>query len=333
LENYLQMVREQKIENAQNVSNLAGRGRSALAADDLAPVVERVAEVYRRHPNAGTAGQALSVAACSLRRAVVLHAHAALDGKAVILLGDNNLVSLAIGLLGQVLGRPLARRMVVIDTDPACIGLIRESAHQAGLEVECLRHNLRDPLPEPLSGQFDTFETDPPYTEAGVTLFCSRAIQALKPGSGQVGLLSFAPASPLEQLQLQGTLVRLGLVAREVIPGQVGENGAPASGERCQMMVLMTTSATRALVPQEPYEAPIYAGETMSTVLFYVCTRCKARYRVGQRYSFVTLDSLKAAGCTRCGHKRFRYVRRVVPQARESLTGEERRVAFARPLS
>ena len=32
------------------------------------------------------------------------------------------------------------------------------------------------------------------------------------------------------------------------------------------MMLLMTTAATKVLVPQQSYEAPIYAGDTAPTV-------------------------------------------------------------------
>ena len=84
--------------------------------------------------------------------------------------------------------------------------------------------------------------------------------------------------------------------------------------EKCDPVLLMTTAATKALVPQQSYEAPIYAGDTAPTVRFYVCTRCRARYRVGQQYAFVDVESLKQAGCARCGNTRFRYVNRVVPQ-------------------
>jgi hypothetical protein len=103
----------------------------------------------------------------------------------------------------------------------------------------------------------------------------------------------------------------MGLVAREIIPAPV-EAAAPRPA--AQMMLLTSTPATKALVPEQSYEAPIYAGDTAPTVHFYVCTRCRARYRVGQQYAFVDVDALKQAGCARCGNRRFRYVHRVVPQ-------------------
>jgi predicted methyltransferase len=294
----------------------AGHNPCPITVDDLEPLGETLAGAFGRHPAAAEDPEAdARRAEASLFRALVLCAHGALYDKAVIVLGDSALASVAIGLLGQLLGAPGTRsehppaRIAVVETDPSWIELIEKTAHAEGLQIEVLRHNLRDPLPERLGGQFDTFVTDPPYTAAGMTLFISRAVQALRPGGGGQGLFSFAHQSPLELLQIHANLVRMGLVAREIIPGS-GEVSAPQS----QMMLLLSTPATRALVPQQSYEAPIYAGDTAPTVRFYVCTRCRARYRVGQQYAFVDVDALKQAGCARCGNRHFRYVHRVVPQ-------------------
>jgi predicted methyltransferase len=288
------------------------QGRRIVIADEVAGIVGKLERVFRSRPTVDvTLDQAPCIAETSIRRALVLYAHGALEGKDILLLGDDDLVSLAIGFLGQVLGASLARRVVVVETDPAWIDLIQAISERERLGIECVRHDLRDPLPEELRGQFDTFETDPPYTTAGMVLFVSRAIQALKPGAGQQGLLSFGHKSPGELLDVHSQLVRMGLVAREVIPAFNEYQGASILGGSSQMMYLLTTPATKALVPQAPYEGAIYTGEVAPTVRFYVCTRCKARYRVGQQYSFVTVESLKAAGCVHCGHTRFRYVRRI----------------------
>jgi len=312
LEHYLQLHTQ--------LAPSAGRDPCPVTADDLEPVVRTLDAVYRRHPRTFASAKAAEASLC---RALVLCAHGALHDKAVIVLGDSNLASLAIGLLGQALGSWSTQRIVVVETDPSWIDLIRKTAHTENLEIEALRHNLRDPLPERLHGEFDTFVTDPPYTAAGMTLFLSRAIQALRPGSGGRGLFSFAHQSPLELLQIHSNLVRMGLVAREIIPTTSLEIGDGGPDAQAQMMLLMTTAATKALVPEQSYEAPIYAGDTTPTVRFYVCTRCRARYRVGQQYAFIDVESLKQAGCAHCGNTRFRYVNRIVPQGstgRSALT-------------
>ena len=311
LEHYLQLHRR------------LGPEPCSITVDDLAPVAHTLAVAFGRHPRASSAPQWAELGAeASLFRALVLCAHGALHDGAVIVLGDSDLASLAVGLLGQVVGSPGARqdhraaRITVVETDPSWIDLIRETARAEGLQIEVLRHNLRDPLPERLHDQFDSFVTDPPYTAAGMTLFLSRAIQALRPGGGGHGLFSFAHRSPLELLQIHSNLVRMGLVPGEIIPAESIEERTDGPQVQAQMMLLMTTAATRALVPEQPYEAPIYAGETEPTVRFYVCTRCRARYRVGQQYAFIDAESLKQAGCPRCGNTHFRYVSRVVPRSR-----------------
>jgi predicted methyltransferase len=293
------------------------QGQRITNADELVgrqwpSIAHKLEHAFRSQSEVGgTQDPAPWLAATSLCRALALHAHGALEGKDVLLLGDDDLVSLAIGFLGQALGRSLARRIVVVEADPAWIDLIQRISDREDLGIECVLHDLRDPLPEALTEQFDTFETDPPDTTAGLALFVSRAIQALRPGAGQQGLLSCGHKPRDEVLDVQAHLVRMGLVAHKVIPAFDESQDASSPDASSQMMYLVTTPATKALVPQAPYEGAIYGGEASPTVRFYVCTRCKARYRVGQQVSPVEIESLKAAGCTRCGHTRFRYVQRI----------------------
>ena len=97
-------------------ADTAGHSLCPVTADDLVPVARKLAEVYRRHPAALAPARA---AEDSLARALVLCAHGALRGKAVIVLGDSDLASLAIGLLGQALRD--ARRSVGMETLRICV--------------------------------------------------------------------------------------------------------------------------------------------------------------------------------------------------------------------
>jgi predicted methyltransferase len=88
-----------------------------------------LAAAFGRHP----------AAEASLFRALVLCAHGALRDKAVIVLGDSDLTSLAIGLLGKTFRvLPQAARIVVVETDPSWIKAIDETAQAEGLEIEVL---------------------------------------------------------------------------------------------------------------------------------------------------------------------------------------------------
>ena len=289
------------------------RGRRLVVNEDLCPAVQRLERYFRQSPSVDvTLDQAPCLPESSMRRALYMYHSGALEGKKVIILGDDDLVSLAIGLLGQALGsHVLTRRLTVVETDQRWIDLVQSVSNAENLEIECVQHDLRDPLPEGLRQQFDTFETDPPYTKQGMTLFVSRAIRALEPGYGQQGFLSFGFKSPGEMLDVHLNLVTMGLVAREVIPAFNDYQGASILGGSSQMIHLVTTEATEPLALDSRYGDPIYTGESSPTTRLYVCTQCRKDYKVGQGHPLATIESLKAAGCAQCGNARFRYIRRV----------------------
>jgi predicted methyltransferase len=290
-------------------------GRRIVIAEDLRACVERLERILLHSPTIDvTLDQAPCMAATSVRRALCMYQRSALEGKHVLILGDDDLVSLSIGFLGQALGSRLPARLTVIEIDQRWIDLIQDVSATEGMGVEVVRHDLRAALPQGLQRQFDTFETDPPYTTAGMTLFVSRAIQALKPGIGQQGFLSFGHRAPSELLTVHRKLAEMGLAIHELIPAFNTYRGASILGGSSQLICLLTTAATRALVPASPFEGPLYTGELSPTRRLYHCTRCKARYKVGQGQPFATIEALKRARCGQCGNSRFRYVRRVIEE-------------------
>jgi predicted methyltransferase/DNA-directed RNA polymerase subunit RPC12/RpoP len=287
-------------------------GRRIVIAEDLRVCVQRLERILRHSPAIDvTLDQSPCLAETSVRRALCMYQHGALEGRHVVILGDDDLVSLSVGFLGQALGSRLPARLTVVETDQRWIDLIQDVSAAEDLGIEVVRHDLRDPLPRALQRRFDTFETDPPYTGAGMALFVSRAIQALKPGDGQQGFLSFGHRSPSELLAVHRKLAEMGLAIHELIPTFNAYRGASILGGSSQLICLLTTTATKPLVPGLRFEGPIYTGEFSPTRRLYRCTHCKAGYEVGQGRPFGTIEALKAAGCGQCGNARFRYVRRV----------------------
>ena len=132
-----------------------------------------------------TLDQAPCTAETSVRRAALLYRSGALEGRRIALLGDDDSVALSIGLFGRLLaGRQLPRRLVVFEIDERRVAFLENAARSADLAVEIVRHDLREPLPETLLGTFDSFETDPPYTIAGASLFVRRGVELLERGRG-----------------------------------------------------------------------------------------------------------------------------------------------------
>ena len=112
--------------------------------------------------------------------------------KEIILLGDDDLLSVALALTG----RPA--QLVVFEIDARLVDFLNEHAQQANWPLHAYKHDLRQPLPEEFSGRFDVFITDPLETVEGFLVFVEQGLSALKPGAGQAGYfgLTKIEASP-----------------------------------------------------------------------------------------------------------------------------------------
>jgi predicted methyltransferase len=287
------------------------RGHRVVAGAEWSAARARLDIWFARNPTVDvTLDQSHCTPDTNLRRALYMQTQGALAGKAVLLLGDDDSVSLAVGLVGQVLspgaaGR-LTRRLAVVDTDERILAHLRRAAAAEGFVVETLQHDLRAPLPPDLLGQFDTVMTDPPYTLAGLELFVSRAVSALTPEPGKQLFPSFGHRAPAEQVALQSRLAAMGLAVTEVLPGFNEYRGAGVLAGVSQLIYAVTTEDMRPLVT-ETYEGPLYTGEVRPTVRRYRCMGCGTKLQVGQAEGTVapTIEQLKAQGCPRCGAQLF----------------------------
>lgn len=283
------------------------QGRHVVAGSEWSGVLEQLETWFAANPTVDvTLDQSHCTPETNLRRVLYMQTQGALAGKAVLLLGDDDSVSLAIGLVGRVLspqgGGRLARQLCVLETDARILAHIQEAAAAADLAIETIIHNLREPLPAALHGAFDTVITDPPYTQPGAELFLSRALDALAPEQGRQVFLSFGHRPPAEQAALQGTLARMGLAVAELIPNFNEYQGAGILAGVSALFHLLTTPERRPQV-RGRWSGPLYTGEMHPTMRVYRCMGCGAKLRVGQAADAVaaSIEQLKAAGCPRCG--------------------------------
>jgi hypothetical protein len=179
------------------------------------------------------------------------------------------LTSIAAGLLRVEKG------LTVVDIDGRLLEVITAISKEEDLSIECVLHDLREPLPERLRGAFDTFLTDPPYTIPGLELFLSRGIQALRLRKTSTAYLAYPDKPPLEMLEAHGAINWMGLYvvtgeARPVITGQL--------------------------------QGGIYTGELKPTTRVYRC-RCGEAIEVGSTKEFSTVEELKSRGCPSCRKK------------------------------
>ena len=248
----------------------------------------------------------------NLRRLAFMYEEGALAGKQVLVLGDDDSVSTGIALAGKELsptGR-LARRIVALDTDERILSHLRDIALEEGVVVELARHDARLPLPADLRGQFDTVSTDPPYTLPGLELFLSRAVEAIGPDGGRI-YLHFGHRPPDEQVAVQSTIARMGLLIERLVPNFNEYVGAGVLAGVSDLYVLRATESSRSLIEGE-YTESIYTGQVRPTIRRYVCTECGDQVTVGGEAGgeYATIEALKDAGCPRCGSHSFRLVSR-----------------------
>lgn len=279
----------------------------ARLPEELEPVVRALETHLAAAPRVDvTLDQAPCAAETSVRRAALLYRSGALEGKRIAIFGDDDSVSLAIGLFGRLLaGKELPRRLTVFELDPERVAFLKQAATSVGFAIEIVPHDLRDPLAPEFQYAFDTFETDPPYTIAGASLFVRRGVEALDHGRGY-GMLSFGHTSPPDRLKLQQALTSLDVATTALYPAFNSYAGASILGSTSELHELVATGRTAAA---EKWQGPLYTAEVNPRVRLYACTQCKKRWSLGTENIPPTIEALKTAGCPACGNHDFQRVR------------------------
>ncbi|WP_289137217.1 bis-aminopropyl spermidine synthase family protein [uncultured Brevibacillus sp.] len=280
---------------------------------ELADLLAVMDEIFSARPQVDVLiDQSKCTVETSLHRAILCLRDQALLGKKVLCVGDDDLVSVSLGLLLKRLyptGGKQTARIDVIDIDERFLSYIERVAAVNDLPITCHRADLRQPLPKRLHGKYDCFFTDPPYTLQGMSLFMSRGISALKKQKGLSIFLSFAHKSPDFTLAMQQEFVLAGVTVREVISHFNEYEGAQMIGNHGQMIVLSTTEMTMPRMPHAFRDA-LYTGEEKQTLRTYRCKRCDESVRVGSKGKMTTIEELKKRGCPRCKNKTFELISR-----------------------
>jgi predicted methyltransferase len=256
---------------------------------DLAEMSARLTEIAAAAPSVDLAiDQSHCTVETKLRRASYLLEETAAGRSGLLLLGDDDLTSVAIALVAKRFG--LAVPITVLDLDARVVEFIRSHVPDA----DCRVHDLREPLPEDLVGGFGVVMTDPPYTVEGGALFLARAVSALRPGAGGEVLLCFGPKAHGDSFELYRRAVSMGLYPRALIRNFSEYLGAGVLGGVSHLHHLVSASAS-ADRPEAAYVGgPIY---TAAPARDYECTRCGAVRRVGRGARFPSVAELKASGC------------------------------------
>jgi hypothetical protein len=235
-----------------DVDCAACAGRGIVIPEALHVAVHRLGETMVAAPSVDvTLDQAPCTPETAILRALLMLRGGDVEGRRILILGDDDSVSIAIGLVCQALaGRDLAREIVVVDADP------RRVAFLAGCGINAVEHDLREPLPANLRAGFDVIETDPPYTLAGARLFLARAAEALAvPGPCY---FSFARWPAQKLIDLQAVFHDLGFVPRAIHQRFNRYVGASLLGNEGDLFELAQARPATAETPR--WTEPLYTA-------------------------------------------------------------------------
>lgn len=277
-------------------------GSGVVVPDELAPLASELAAAAAGMPAARLElDQTHCTVDTKLRRVLRMQEAGALGGQRVIVLGDDDLLSVAVAAFAA--RQPAARpaRLAVVDCDAGLLAYLAGLLPQLGLAAELIEHDLRQPLPPGLAGGFDVACTDPPYTVAGAELFLSRAVTALAGGAGRHVFFSFGARRPDETLRTQRLIAELGLTIRALVPGFNTYTGAGILAGTSHLYHLRSTAASQPVLTGS-FTGPLYTADGRAArTRPYRCAGCGAVHEVGPGARWPQIADLKAAGCPDCG--------------------------------
>jgi predicted methyltransferase len=236
-------------------------GRGLVVPRELSPLVKELNRIARLAPPPRVElDQCHCTAETKLRRVLALHEMDALVGRRILLLGDDDLVSLAIrAVVRQTGSAATIAQLTVLDSDPEVVRTASEGLAGAAFRYSCVEHDLRVPLPAPLQRAFDTVVTDPPYTLSGAELFLSRAAEALE-GAGGVVLLSFGSRRPQVAYRVQEAIVEMGFAISRLHRDFNEYVGGGALAGTSSLYQLQATAMLRPRVSGS-FAGPLYTAE------------------------------------------------------------------------
>ncbi|MDX3117327.1 GNAT family N-acetyltransferase [Streptomyces scabiei] len=296
-------------------------GRELVIPEVLDEAVTRLRALMESGPAADmTIDQSHCTAETKVRRVLALLTAGALPGGSLLLIGDDDLVSLAVAVVGDVLGGPIVEQVTVVDISPEILDHIQKTAAGLGTRIETVQHDLRRPLPAELHGRHDVAMTDPPYTPEGARLFLSRAVEGLRPGPAHSVFFSFGGKSPDEMLEVQREIMELGLVTNGYVRNFNEYEGSGILGGVGFFQHLLTTTSTASR--QGEFSGPLYTGDKRTRQREYTCAACDARIRVGPGARWTSVAALREDGCPQCGKGPFRPGRLVPAEESPAPAGQ-----------
>ncbi|MEM1674560.1 MAG: bis-aminopropyl spermidine synthase family protein [Candidatus Bathyarchaeia archaeon] len=146
-----------------------------------------------------------------IARVALMHYYNDLADKSIVLIGDDDLLSIALALTN------LPSRIVVLDIDARLGEYLSRVCGKYGLNIEFQQYDVSNPLPKDLIGKFNVFSSEPLETLSGLRAFLSRGVACLSEGGvGYVGLTT-AESSVKKWRAVELMLLRMNCIITDII--------------------------------------------------------------------------------------------------------------------
>jgi len=139
------------------------------------------------------------------------------DEESFLFLGDDDFHSLVLARYAPWL------TVQVLEADQRIVTSANDLAKEHDLRVTAAAYDAQADLPSALTGKFDAFYSDPPYSPFGAHLFANRGIAALRPVPGTWGLMALPMTLLPEGVRLmlrdiEEHVLRNGFAILDVVP-------------------------------------------------------------------------------------------------------------------
>ncbi|MEM3616781.1 MAG: bis-aminopropyl spermidine synthase family protein [Candidatus Bathyarchaeia archaeon] len=189
-------------------------GKRIIPEAKFKEVLEKFKKIAERRPSPSlNFFQGYMLEQDVVARAALMHYYGDLDRKEIVLMGDDDLLSVALALTG------LPSRITVLDIDKRLGDFLQEVNKDYGFNIEFVEYNVAEPLPKELRRKFDVFSSEPLETVSGLKAFIMRGVACLKEsGVGYFGLTHYE-ASLKKWLVVQKLLAKMNCVITDIIQG------------------------------------------------------------------------------------------------------------------
>ena len=143
-------------------------------------------------------------------RVSFLYERGDLEGQKILIVGDDDLFSLALSATG------LPESVTVLEIDPRLLAFIRKRSEEHGFRIEVHQYNVADPYPL-AEHSFQVFVTDPVESERGLVATLSRGAQALEKGGALYFGLTTIESSWRKWYNIEKVLLGMGFVITDIL--------------------------------------------------------------------------------------------------------------------